>query len=190
MRLARGQQLILRCGGTDAARQDTPPEPVKECEAGHSKDPLNIRRLFAWRRARRVRARLPPPPPSPANLVITLRDRSRGLPPISSLDSGEFSGHGRGAGEVSRAGGEVAAGVRVIVSRARFGGPGLREPCTTDPVSVGSAERRIPGWIPASPGICRFKHFSHRGGRAHGTFHRHPGPFFCSSTLAPRPPPA
>ena len=67
MRLARGQQLILRCGGTDAARQDTPPEPVKECEAGHSRDPSNIRLLFAWRRARRVRARLPPPPPSPAD---------------------------------------------------------------------------------------------------------------------------
>ncbi len=50
---------------------------------------------------------------------------ARGLPPISSLDSGDFSGHGRGAGEVSRAGGEVAVGVRVIVSRARFGGPGF-----------------------------------------------------------------
>ncbi len=65
---------------------------------------------------------------------------ARSLPPISSLDSGDFSGHGRGAGEVSRAWGEVAAGVRVIVSRARFGGPGLREPCTTDPVS-----RRVRG---------------------------------------------
>ena len=62
------------------------------------------------------------------------------MPPISSLDSGDFSGHGRGAWEVSRAGGEVAAGVRVIVSRARFGGPSLREPCTTDPVS-----RRVGG---------------------------------------------
>ena len=50
---------------------------------------------------------------------------ARGLPPISSLDSGDVSGHGRGTGEVSRAGGEVAAGVRVIVSRARFGGPGF-----------------------------------------------------------------
>ena len=67
MRLARGQQLILRCGGTDAARQDTPPEPVKEFEAGHSRDPSNIRLLFAYRRARRVRSRLPPPPPSPAD---------------------------------------------------------------------------------------------------------------------------
>ena len=50
---------------------------------------------------------------------------ARGLPPISSLDSGDFSGYGRGAGEVSRAWGEVAVGVRVIVSRARFGGPGF-----------------------------------------------------------------
>ena len=56
--------------------------------------------------------------------MLALRDRSR-VPPISSLDSGDFSGYGRGAGEVSRAGGEVAAGVRVIVSRARFGGPGF-----------------------------------------------------------------
>ena len=39
---------------------------------------------------------------------------ARGSPPISSLDSGDFSGHGHGAGEVSRAWGEVAAGVRVI----------------------------------------------------------------------------
>ena len=60
--------------------------------------------------------------------MLALRDRSR-LAPISSLDSGDFSGHGRGAGEVSRAWGEVAAGVRVIVSRAGFRGPGwaLRE---------------------------------------------------------------
>ena len=50
---------------------------------------------------------------------------ARGLSPISSADSGDFSGHGRGAGEVSRAWGEVGAGVRVIVSRARFGGPGF-----------------------------------------------------------------
>ena len=46
MRLARGQQLILRCGGTDVARQDTPPEPVKEFEAGHSRDPSDIRLLI------------------------------------------------------------------------------------------------------------------------------------------------
>ena len=50
---------------------------------------------------------------------------ARGLPPISSLDSSDFSGYGRGAGELSRAWGKVAAGVRVIVSRARFGGPGF-----------------------------------------------------------------
>ena len=39
MRLARGQQLILRCGGTDAARQDTPPEPVKECRVERWRGP-------------------------------------------------------------------------------------------------------------------------------------------------------
>ena len=31
-------------------------------DEAHSRDPSNIRLLFAWRRARRVRARLPPPP--------------------------------------------------------------------------------------------------------------------------------
>ena len=90
---------------------------------GPDEDPFNIRRLFAYRRARRVRSGLPPPPPSPADARTS--GSLEGCPPISSLDSGDFSGHGRGAGEVSRAGGEVAAGVRVIVSRARFGGPGF-----------------------------------------------------------------
>ena len=82
-----------------------------------------IRLLFAYRRARRVRSRLPPPPPSPADARTS--GSLEGCPPISSLDSGDFSGYGRGAGEVSRAWGKVAAGVRVIVSRARFGGPGF-----------------------------------------------------------------
>ncbi len=40
---------------------------------------------------------------------------ARGLPPISSADSGDFSGHGRGAGEVSRAWGKVAAGLNLRV---------------------------------------------------------------------------
>ena len=64
-----------------------------------------------------------PPPPSPADARTS--GSLEGCPPISSLDSGDFSGYGRGAGEVSRAWGKVAAGVRVIVSRARFGGPGF-----------------------------------------------------------------
>ena len=131
MRLARGQQLILRCGGTDAARQDTPPEPVKEFEAGHSRDLSNIRLLFACRRARRVRSRLPPPPPSPGDdrAPGSLGDGPEfplGFQAISAV-AGELPGEAR-PGRC-----EVVAGVPVIVSRARFGGPGLRGPCTTDP---------------------------------------------------------
>ena len=136
MRLARGQQLILRCGGTDAARQDTPPEPVKECEAGHSRDPSNIRRLFAWRRARRVRARLPPPPSSPAD-ARTSGALGRGAEFFRGFERFQRSRATCRVGE-TRPG---AAWGPVIVSRARFGGPGVREPCTTDPVSVGSAGR-------------------------------------------------
>ena len=110
MRLARGQlrgqQLILRCGGTDVARQDTPPEPVKECEAGHSRDPSNIRLLFACRRARRVRSRLPPPPPSPAD------DRTPGSlgggPEFFLWMPGDFDGRGRGAEKTRHVWSEVA----------------------------------------------------------------------------------
>ena len=94
---ARGQQLILRCGGTDVARQDTPPEPVKEFEAGHSRDPSNIRLLFACRRARRVRSRLPAPPPSPdgARTPGSLRDSPRFYRGFQS----DFGGGGRGSGQ-------------------------------------------------------------------------------------------
>ena len=59
---------------------------------------------------------------------------ARGLPPISSLDSGDVSGHGRGAGEVSRClgrGGGRCPRDR-LASQVRWSG-GLREPCTTDP---------------------------------------------------------
>ena len=49
---------------------------------------------------------------------------ARGGSPISSLDSGDFSGHGRGAEEERYVRGEVEAGVRGIVSRAGFRGPG------------------------------------------------------------------
>ena len=59
---------------------------------------------------------------------------ARGLPPISSLDSGDVSGHGRGAGEVSRClgrGGGRCPRDR-LASQVRWSGV-LREPCTTDP---------------------------------------------------------
>ena len=39
---------------------------VKRAIVGMSGDPSNIRLIFVYRRARRVRWRLPPPPPSPA----------------------------------------------------------------------------------------------------------------------------
>ena len=139
MRLVRGQQLILRCGGTDAARQDTPPEPVKEFEAGHSRDPSNIRLLFACRRARRVRSRLPPPPPSLAGARApgSLGDGPEFFPWIS----GNFSSRGRGAEKTRHVWSEVAAGVRMIVSRAGFRGPGgahVRASRDTPPTDGGS----------------------------------------------------
>ena len=71
--------------------------------------------------------------------MLALRDRSK-LAPDFLVGFRRFQRSRARRGEVSRAWGEVAAGVRVIVSRARFGGPGLREPCTTDPVS-----RRVRG---------------------------------------------
>ena len=78
MRLARGQQLILRCGGTDAARQDTPPEPVKEFEAGHSRD----HQVFVFYSLVDVRDGFARDCPHrhPVRLMIALRDRSGAAP--------------------------------------------------------------------------------------------------------------
>ena len=125
MRLARGQQLILRCGGTDAARQDTPPEPVKEFEAGHSRDLSNIRFLFAYRRARRVRSRLPPPP-SPAD-ARTPRSLGGG-PEFFLWMPGDFDGRGRAAEKTRHVWSEVAryAGDR-LAGRFPWSGWGARE---------------------------------------------------------------
>ena len=172
MRLARGQQLILRCGGTDAARQDTPPEPVKEFEAGHSRDPSNIRLLFAYRRARRVRSRLRPPPPSPAD-ARTPRSLGRN-PEFFLWMPGDFDGRGRGAEKTRHVWSEVAAGVRMIVSRAGFRGPGgahVRASRDTPPTDGGSGlgtaqfcrpprqslrpRESHPGVIPEYPGLSR-----------------------------------
>ena len=57
-------------------------------------------------------------------LVLALRDHS-GTAPSFSWISGDFSTRGRGAGEATRAQGEVAAGEQASVSRAGFRGPGL-----------------------------------------------------------------
>ena len=151
MRLVRGQQLILRCGGTDAARQDTPPEPVKEFEAGHSRDLSNIRLLFACRRARRVRSRLPPPPSSPAD-ARTSGALGRGAEFFRGFERFQRSRATCRVGE-TRPG---AAWGPVIVSRARFGGPGVRGPCTTAPCQSSGPRSEFPGWIPRRPGVCRF----------------------------------
>ena len=176
MRLARGQQLILRCGGTDAARQDTPPEPVKECEAGHSRDPSNIRLLFACRRARRVRSRLPPPPPSPADARTP--GSLGGGPPSFSVDAGRFRRSRARRREDETRLERGGAGMRAIVSRAGFRGPGgahVRASRDTPPTDGGSGlgtaqfcrpprqslrpRESHPGVIPGYPGLSRVKTF-------------------------------
>ena len=120
--------------------------------------------------ARRVRSRLPPPPSSPAD-ARTSGALGRGAEFFRGFERFQRSRATCRVGE-TRPG---AAWGPVIVSRARFGGPGVRGPCTTAPCQSSGPRSEFPGWIPRRPGICRFKHFSHRGGRAHGTFHRHPG---------------
>ena len=103
----------------------------------------------------------------PVPPMLALRERSRVAPDFHGGFRRFQRLRARRRGGESRLGRGGGRGPRDRLARqVRWSG---FERCTTDPVSVGSAERRIPGWIPASPGICRFKNFSHRGGRAHGT---------------------
>ena len=152
------------------ARSRATTRPVKEFEAGHSRDPSSTRLLFACRRARRVRSRLPPPPPSPAD------DRTPGSlgrnPEFFLWMPGDFDGRGRGAEKTRHVWSEVAAGVRMIVSRAGFRGPGgahVRASRDTPPTDGGSGlgtaqccrpprqslrpRESHPGVIPGYPGL-------------------------------------
>ena len=120
--------------------------------------------------ARRVRWRLPPPPPSPAD------DRTPGSlgrnPEFFLWMPGDFDGRGRGAEKTRHVWSEVAAGVRMIVSRAGFRGPGgahVRASRDTPPTDGGSGlgtaqccrpprqslrpRESHPGVIPGYPGF-------------------------------------
>ena len=73
---------------------------------GPGEDPFNIRRLFAYRRARRVRSRLPPPPPSPADARTP--GSLGGGPEFFLWMPGDFDGRGRGAEKTRHVWNEVA----------------------------------------------------------------------------------
>ena len=65
-----------------------------------------IRLLFAYRRARRVRSRLPPPPPSPAD--VRTPGSLGGGPEFFLWMPGDFDGRGRGAEKTRHVWSEVA----------------------------------------------------------------------------------
>ena len=65
-----------------------------------------IRLLFAYRRARRVRSRLPPPPPSPADARTP--GSLKGGPEFFLWMPGDFDGRGRGAEKTRHVWSEVA----------------------------------------------------------------------------------
>ena len=73
---------------------------VKRAIVGMSGDPSNIRLIFVYRRARRVRWRLPPPPPSPGG--CSRSGIALGQPRVFPWISGAFSGRGRGAAPEKR----------------------------------------------------------------------------------------
>ena len=68
---------------------------VKRAIVGMSGDPSNILLMFVYRRARRVRWRLPPPPPSRPRARTP--GSCRGSPRVFPGISGDFGGHGHGA---------------------------------------------------------------------------------------------
>ena len=96
---------------------------VKRAIVGMSGDPSNIRLMFVYRRARRVRWRLPPPPPRPADA------RTPGSRGANSAFFFEFqviaADLGRVPKKTRRGRGKAAASVQRIVSRTGFRGPGL-----------------------------------------------------------------
>ena len=99
---------------------------VKRAIVGMSGDPSNIRLMFVYRRARRVRWRLPPPPARPADARTP--GSCRGSPPFSRYLRGDFSNLGRRPEEARCVQDEAERWVPEIVSRARFRGPGWALP--------------------------------------------------------------
>ena len=142
---------------------------VKRAIVGMSGDPSNIRLMFVYRRARRVRWRLPPPPPSPPDA------RTPGSRGANSAFFFEFqviaADLGRVPKKTRRGRGKAAASVQRIVSRTGFRGPGLgasadsggrrfglRNPerSTGSRCAYASRHPRYPGVIPCYPGYKTF----------------------------------
>ena len=134
-----------------------------------SGDPFNIRLMFVYRRARRVRWRLPPPPPRPPDA------RTPGSRGANSAFFFEFqviaADLGRVPKKTRRGRGKAAASVQRIVSRTGFRGPGLgasadsggrrfglRNPerSTGSRCAYASRHPRYPGVIPCYPGYKTF----------------------------------
>ena len=158
---------------------------VKRAIVGMSGDPSNIRLMFVYRRARRVRWRLPPPPPSPPDA------RTPGSRGANSAFFFEFqviaADLGRVPKKTRRGRGKAAASVQRIVLRTGFRGPGLgasadsggrrfglRNPerSTGSRCAYASRHPRYPGVIPCYPGYKTFD-------RAQGG-----DPALCSGVLA------
>ena len=78
---------------------------------------------LAWAH-RRETGSLGTAPTATQSLQCSHSGTTRGFPPFSRCFLGNCTALGRAAEEVRRVRGEVAADVRVIVSRARFPGPG------------------------------------------------------------------
>ena len=169
---------------------------VKRAIVGMSGDPFNIRLMFVYRRARRVRWRLPPPPPRRvgARTPGSLRDS----PPFSRCMWGDFGGRGRSAGETRDDRGEVAAGLQEIArepgfvvreavretAEERLGGRGgdLRRGLAADDALCGGEDTGAAGSGHAVP------HARSAGSSAHADDERAPGHLAEFGVIAPRGP--
>ena len=75
--------------------------------------------------------------------MLALRDRSRFTPVLLVAFSGDCTGFRRDTGEARHARGEVASGVRAIVSRFGFGGPGCPSISRDGEYGAGPAEEPL-----------------------------------------------
>ena len=128
-----------------------PDDPARQCARGHRR---GFNTLRALAQIRGETGSLETAPSATQSRRCSRSGIALGQPQICPWILGAFSGRGRGGGETRCVRRGVASGVRAIVSRARFRGPGWerREPLPGHPVRVPPGDRFAPDHRPGGRG--------------------------------------